>query len=688
MLSPFSQEDDVSVSLPLEGSNADPASPPARAPREMERPAPTPLQAQQAVLDEKDPPIPQRASPEEGDDSFLLGNTGAGEYVEAGSEESVAVPTPPDLVSENDLLRDLEKDDDDENDSIPDSGIDTDNAAADNASDSTPPPPELPASAPVPAPSASQSYQAARSLRRGDPITKPALSSHPLPIHKTLPLREDRPAEPFPLALFVAEPSLLRALLPFLSYFDWCNLVNVTKEVKEMFFGAAGDDAKGKGKGKGVLASALKEEVLERFLRTVGYVRWGGESEPIVISIRDLHSYMLGVTLPTFEYARIADLVNQQKNILPTLRDPAIAEKAKLMVSATRAYNRVLLRLRAQAERRDIPTSSRQRAPPRSQPGPSRSSSRAPSPTFSVSHVGHGPRSVAHGSSGRELSSQSQSTFRSPLFRVNRAPLLRVFVPSPEGDWLSDASVLECEAELKRSNALKMMRLGDVVWDLAVGEEGNAGRLIWDGSYLIDLDYTYSPIGDLPKYFPGLAFPPSYFHRIIRTGASSSTATSNPIIRIDLSPWGPEVAANLQLLQDRVRTETPQGSYHNVVRWVHRSSFHLRPPRTQSHGRNSVRSGSSASAAQTRIPIPDSPLFVDPGWYGKVVVETEGTNEALADLQDRCGKGAFPPRAGSNVPVNMSAAAKEAKMVYRILRERSRPGEIWIRAVSPKERLI
>lgn len=126
---------------------------------------------------------------------------------------------------------------------------------------------------------------------------------------------------------------------------------------------------------------------------------------------------------------------------------------------------------------------------------------------------------------------------------------------------------------------------------------------------------------------------------------------------------------NLQLLQDRVRTETPQGSYHNVVRWVHRSSFNLRPPinsrPSQSRGGTAVRSGQ-----KPRIPIPDCSLFVDPGWYGKVVVETEGTNEALADLQDRCGKGAFPPRVGSNVPMNMSVAAREGKMVYRILRER------------------
>lgn len=154
----------------------------------------------------------------------------------------------------------------------------------------------------------------------------------------------------------------------------------------------------------------------------------------------------------------------------------------------------------------------------------------------------------------------------------------------------------------------------------------------------------------------------------------------------------------------------PQGAYHNVVRWVHRSSFTIRPSRG-----SAPRYGSSARASpgNGRIPIPESNnLFVDSGWYGTIVVETEGTNEALADLQDRCGPGAFPPR-----PKNLSARATQAQVenrkVFRILRERrrvgfgrlpwvfamlmllftsfllfSRPGEIWIKAVSVKERLL
>lgn len=66
-----------------------------------------------------------------------------------------------------------------------------------------------------------------------------------------------------------------------------------------------------------------------------------------------------------------------------------------------------------------------------------------------------------------------------------------------------------------------------------------------------DLDYTYSRVGDPPRYLPSLAFPPSYFHRIIRT-----MGTGNPIIRVDVAPWGEEILRNVKLLQDRVRTET------------------------------------------------------------------------------------------------------------------------------------
>ena len=62
---------------------------------------------------------------------------------------------------------------------------------------------------------------------------------------------------------------------------------------------------------------------------------------------------------------------------------------------------------------------------------------------------------------------------------------MRVFVANPEGSWLTDDNAIECEKELKRAGVTPLMRVGDVVWDTAVGDEGNIGRLVWDGNYLI-----------------------------------------------------------------------------------------------------------------------------------------------------------------------------------------------------------
>ena len=213
---------------------------------------------------------------------------------------------------------------------------------------------------------------------------------------------------------------------------------------------------------------------------------------------------MRGVSIPTHEYARVASMYVHSTSIHPNHRDPSLGDTLHALRASTRAYTRVILRLRAQAEKAEKEASlthSPQQPPPpsksaayssSSRPGTaSRVSSRAPSPTTSVyshSHSAHGHvYGQAPGTPGsiQPSSSQTSFTFRSPLFKLRRAPLLRVFVPSPEGDWLSDKSVLECEAECKRAGVQHLMRLGDVVWDVAVGDEGNVGRLVWDGSYLI-----------------------------------------------------------------------------------------------------------------------------------------------------------------------------------------------------------
>jgi hypothetical protein len=189
---------------------------------------------------------------------------------------------------------------------------------------------------------------------------------------------------------------------------------------------------------------------------------------------------MRGVSTPTHEYARVAGLYVHSLSMHPTLRDESLNDMVNYLGASCRAYSRVVLRIRAQAERE---ASVRVK-------GNLRTISRPPSRTSSptMSNLSHSNNSYASGGFGLQPHSPTNgavNALNSPLFRLRRAPLLRVFVPSPDGDWLSDKSVLACEAECRRAGVTPLLRIGDVVWDVAVGDEGNVGRLVWDGSYLI-----------------------------------------------------------------------------------------------------------------------------------------------------------------------------------------------------------
>lgn len=264
---------------------------------------------------------------------------------------------------------------------------------------------------------------------------------------------------------------------------------------------------------------------------------------------QDLNAYMRGVSIPTHQYAFSAQhwletrqgpqLTSQPssdgsssglENAVSTKKREPSAYAAQisksLLASSCRAYTRVVLRLRAQADALALEAVSYGNGggvymnaftPPQSTgslanghgsavklPGSgslsqSRHASRPASPTGGSMHVrprssfsasGHGhesrrsmsrPRGSLDGADGRPL----YTKFHSPLYKPGHAPLLRVFIPSPEGEWLSDVSVLECEKEIKRAGVLSLLKVGDVVWDAAVGDEGNVGRMVWDGNYLI-----------------------------------------------------------------------------------------------------------------------------------------------------------------------------------------------------------
>ena len=252
---------------------------------------------------------------------------------------------------------------------------------------------------------------------------------------------------------------------------------------------------------------------------------------------------MRGVSIPTHEYARTSTTYVHSLRLPTTHRDPSVRQTVQRMVASTRAYTRVLLRLRAQTEKEASVQSSTQTqasstqgarggylSPPSRGGTPSRPSSRAPSPT--ASHYSNSNSSAYHGALPGAMhpgNSQTNLPFRSPLFRLRRAPLLRVFVPSPEGDWLSDKSVVECEAECKRAGVQHLLRMGDVVWDIAVGDQDNIGRLVWNGSYLIVSDSFAIQINPMSNFDLSLGFG-LHLLRYWRSSEVSSFFSSSTIL--------------------------------------------------------------------------------------------------------------------------------------------------------------
>lgn len=87
--------------------------------------------------------------------------------------------------------------------------------------------------------------------------------------------------------------------------------------------------------------------------------------------------------------------------------------------------------------------------------------------------------------------------------------------------------------------------------------------------------------------------------------------------------------------------------------------------------------------------------MIDPAWHGTVVIDAEGTNEGLADLQARVGNSVMlmPVKTLSarpsieNFGSTPLGAGGAGKTVFRLLREKSQPGEIWLRCVREKEKI-
>ncbi len=214
---------------------------------------------------------------------------------------------------------------------------------------------------------------------------------------------------------------------------------------------------------------------------------------------QDLNAYLRGINIPPHRFSEIADrylLDNQDR--YEALESSTLV---RMMATSCRAYTKLVLRLRAQGELEQLiyEQHSRERALRGARDNPSFESTEAlspPVPTKTSPHRrrrsistsrsvsrNHHRRPSAAGSVANSIISSTHDArfqrFRSPLHRLGHAPLLRVLVPSPEGHWLSDSNVIRCEEELRAAGVTHLLKVGDVVWDVAVGEDGNLGKFLF-----------------------------------------------------------------------------------------------------------------------------------------------------------------------------------------------------------------
>ncbi|KAH7907444.1 hypothetical protein BJ138DRAFT_499317 [Hygrophoropsis aurantiaca] len=166
--------------------------------------------------------------------------------------------------------------------SLPSTKNSDENAAAIDAP-ATPGHPQSP-----PTPVSPEEYKIARAQRRGQFLEKslPPLVADMIAkqeFHEDEPEEmieeemveeeEEVPPKPptyFPIVPFLSDVTLLPLFLPYLSFSDWCALYSTTKEVQVIFE-----------------SRLMREKVLERYLKTVGYVHWTYEwAEPLALSLK------------------------------------------------------------------------------------------------------------------------------------------------------------------------------------------------------------------------------------------------------------------------------------------------------------------------------------------------------------------------------------------------------------------
>lgn len=448
-------------------------------------------------------------------------------------------------------------------------------------------------------------------------------------------------------ALLVYPETILASILDHVSFRSFKRLLHSSPGL----YRAAYNDETGQ--------SDLMEVVKQRYLASYGYRPLPRSSnmqkDKIKFTIKDLNAFQIGTEYSLSEYSIFA---TEHK------RKPLDTKITRILRESTRSFNKLAFRLQAQANY---------------------------SSTLSHrSNVEEGLKLIKpYWQNYKKIDYQNQ------LFKKGRCMLLRVWIPC-ETQWMTDLEVVEVEREVHRSGVWGLLKRGDLVRNIALGDIANEGMcrvflslkpllnqliriqhystgiLIFDGKYLRDLSYAHDTIGHLPSWLNSLTFSPSYFHNQI------ASSTLQPIVYLDLTQYHSAIQANLMLCREKVDISSPSGEQYKVTRYVYRTAIELNPSSMSSDpGAGELNHTPKLRRVQTNrfFDITGESDFIHPDWAGQLIIETDGTTEAAKDLLQRV----TAPSKDSGVSNPPSEQSNNRP--YMILRNLSTPGLIFCRVV-------
>lgn len=305
----------------------------------------------------------------------------------------------------------------------------------------------------------------------------------------------------FEFALVIFPSTILVSLLTFLPYRDFQSLMSVSNTLRSSFNSVESSELIlqrylgstvgykslkysefGKNSGLGGFFSCSSSDMAQSISSssnhhsqtlsppsTINSVPQSTLSSlPLRLNLQDLQAFKVGQKYSLETYAKLS--AQHMFKPLPT-------REVKRIKASTRAWNRVLLRLREQYE-------------------------------------------LVHGESVTNAGWREVNVFkdlgiiaaggRTPIYKSGRAIILRVWVPLTSStstsaetiptNWMSDIDVENCETEMRYCYppGQERVRRGDIVHNISMGDFGNEGRLLFDGKYLRDFCFEYDSLGHLP----------------------------------------------------------------------------------------------------------------------------------------------------------------------------------------------